>query len=462
MEVSPHDPNVVYYGSQYLHKTDDGGRTWKTISEDLTAFDPKYRMRSGGPIDEDISGEEYYAVLYAIQESPLQKGVIWTGSNDGLFHLTRDGGTSWKNVTPEMPEGGRVSNIEASPHDPAKAYFAIYRDYLGDETPYLYRTEDFGETWKLISRTDNGFPEDHPIRVVREDTEREGLLFAGTEFGLFVSFDDGARWHPFQQNLPVVPVTDMQIHRNDLVLSTLGRSFWVMDAISPLRQLRVDKQSFTLFQPEEIIEPNLGIYFQLPETVTDSSVSIEFKRGDELIHSKVESLKKLPADRWGVRRSEWDLRYYLKYGENSFKGPRIAPGTYQVSVSYDGKTLTEKLSVRINPELEKSGVSVSDLVVQQNISLEVARLYMEIDQFIKYLEQAMEKTKSRKKKEEQLQRLNQLKKGPRRYDKPMLIDHVDYLYDMVSEAQQPIGAEAMARYTTLKKRWEDLKQELAK
>lgn len=143
MEVSPHNPDKVYYGSQYLHQTINGGTTWEKISPDLTANDPQYRIRSGGPIDEDISGEEYYAVLYAIQESPLQEGLIWTGSNDGFFNVTRDAGKTWDNVTPEMPDGGRVSNIEASPHDAAKTYYAVYRDYLGDEKPYLYKTEDY-------------------------------------------------------------------------------------------------------------------------------------------------------------------------------------------------------------------------------------------------------------------------------------------------------------------------------
>ena len=151
MEVSPHDPNVVYYGSQYLHKTSDGGRTWEVISPDLTAYKKPFRMRSGGPITEDITGEESYAVLYAIQESPMEKGVIWTGSNDGLVQLTVDGGATWNNVTPKMPEDGRVSNIDASPHDAAKAYVAIYRDYLGDDTPYMYKTVDYGQNWTWIS-----------------------------------------------------------------------------------------------------------------------------------------------------------------------------------------------------------------------------------------------------------------------------------------------------------------------
>ena len=459
MEVSPHNPDVVYYGSQYLHKTSDGGKTWETISQDLTAYDPKYRMRSGEPIDEDISGEEYYAVLYVIQESPVKEGVIWTGSNDGLFHVTKDAGKTWENITPEMPAGGRVSNIEASPHNPAKAYFAVYRDYLGDNTPYLYVTKDYGSTWKLIA---NEIPEDYPVRSIREDPEREGLLFAGTEFGLFISFDDGMNWIPFQRNLPIVPITDMQIHRNDLVLATLGRSFWVLEDITPLRQVQPDQKSFMLFNPEVAFEPNLNIYFRLPESGTDSTVSFQFTRDDELVHSKVEPLDELPADEWGIRRSEWNLRYYLKNGEKDFRGPRVAPGEYQITVYYDGQKMTQDLKVVINPELEKSGVTNSDLVEQENLALKVARLYVEIDQWIKKVENEIEKTKSGKKKERYLALLSQLRKGPRRYDKPMMIDHVDYLYDLVSEAQQPIGNDAKLRFESLSKTWANLKAELKK
>jgi photosystem II stability/assembly factor-like uncharacterized protein len=151
MEVSPHDPNTVYYGSQFLHKTINGGKAWVTISPDLTANKIQFRIRSGGPIDEDISGEEFYNVLYAIEESPLQQGVIWTGSNDGLIHVTRDGGKNWDNVTPSMPEDGRVQKIEVSPHHPGKVYFVVNRDYLGDDKPYIYKSDNYGSTWTKLT-----------------------------------------------------------------------------------------------------------------------------------------------------------------------------------------------------------------------------------------------------------------------------------------------------------------------
>ena len=196
MEVSPHEPHIVYYGSQYVHRTRDDGVTWETISPDLTANDPRDRGTSSGePITSDATGEEIYSTLYAIRESPLQKGVIWTGSNDGPIYVTRDDGKTWTNVTPKgLPPGGRVQNIEPSPHRPGAAYVAVLRYLLGDFEPYIYRTDDYGKTLDRSPIGKNGIAADEPTRVVREDPDRAGLLYAGTEFGMYVSFDDGAHW----------------------------------------------------------------------------------------------------------------------------------------------------------------------------------------------------------------------------------------------------------------------------
>ncbi|MGE5199731.1 MAG: WD40/YVTN/BNR-like repeat-containing protein, partial [Rhodospirillaceae bacterium] len=236
MNTSPFDPDVLYYGSQHLHRTRDKGVTWETISSDLTAFPPCCQGPSGEPITRDVTGEEFYSTLYAISESPLEKGVIWTGSNDGPFSVTRDGGKTWARVTPkDLPEGGRVAFIDPSPHRRGSAYYAVYRYLLGDYAPYIYRTNDYGATWARLTDGRNGIPADTPTRVVREDPDREGLLYAGTEFGMYVSFDDGAHWQPFQLDLPNVPVTDIKVHHDDLVIATQGRSFWIMDDLTPLR-----------------------------------------------------------------------------------------------------------------------------------------------------------------------------------------------------------------------------------
>ena len=218
MELSPHDPHVIYYGSQYLHRTRDGGVTWQKISPDLTAHPPGTQGSSGEPITRDDTGEEVYSTLYSIRESPVQKGVIWTGSNDGLVYVTRDDGKTWANVTPAgFAPGGRVQNIEPSPHRAGTAYAAIYRYLLGDFAPYLYRTDDFGKSWTRLTDGTNGIAKDEPTRVVREDPDRAGLLYAGTEFGIYISFDNGAHWQSFQLNLPVTPVTDIKIAHKDLV-----------------------------------------------------------------------------------------------------------------------------------------------------------------------------------------------------------------------------------------------------
>jgi photosystem II stability/assembly factor-like uncharacterized protein len=238
IEVDAHNPRIVYHGSQYLHKTTDGGIHWTKISPDLTSNGPEGQVTSGEPITRDMTGEEVYAALYAIRSSRLEPGVIWTGSNDGPVYVTRDGGATWKNVTPRgVPPGGRVHTIEDSPHRKGSAYVSIYRMYFNDFKPYTYMTNDYGEHWTLLTPGTNGIPPDQPMHVVREDPEQEGLLYAGTLEGAYVSFDQGRHWQTLQRNLPATAVTDMKVHHGDLLASTMGRSFWVMDDVAPLRQI---------------------------------------------------------------------------------------------------------------------------------------------------------------------------------------------------------------------------------
>jgi len=295
MATSPHDPEVLYYGSQYLHRTRDKGVTWEKISPDLTAFDPCCQGASGEPITRDVTGEEFYSTLYAITESPLEKGVIWTGSNDGPFWVTRDDGKNWKNVTPPaLPKGGRVAWIDASAHRRGSAYYAVYRYLLGDYEPYIFKTEDYGTTWTRLTDGKNGIPIDSPTRVVREDPHRAGLLYAGTEFGLFISFDNGARWQSFQLNMPNVPINDIKIHHRDLVVATQGRAIWILDDLSAVEQLAppsppagasarqaASLNGITLFKPRDGYRtrqnPNLlspAVQYYLP-TVPDGAVTID-------------------------------------------------------------------------------------------------------------------------------------------------------------------------------------------
>ncbi len=239
IRISPHDPDVVYHTSQYVHRTSNAGLEWEVISPDLTTNNSEYQIYSGSTgITQDNTGVEVYTTIFAFEESPITPGLLWAGSDDGLVHLSRDNGNTWQDITPKaMPPGATVNMIDVSAHDPGRAHMAVYKYREQDYRPYIFRTTDYGASWELLTSSDNGIPEDHFVRVVRESPDREGMLFAGTEFGMYASFDDGAHWQSFQLNLPVVPVTDMVIKDHDLVLATQGRAFYVLSDISVLSDL---------------------------------------------------------------------------------------------------------------------------------------------------------------------------------------------------------------------------------
>jgi len=247
--ISPHDPNTLYHGGERLFKTTDGGMHWEAISPDLTRNDKSKQQPSGGTITIDDTGVEYYDTIFAVAESPIAKGLIWAGTDDGLIQITRDGGKNWTTVTPkEMPEWSRISLIDASPHDAGTAYVAVDRHQWDELLPYIYKTSDYGKTW---TRINNGIPNNTFVRAVREDPKKRGLLYAGTETGVFVSFNDGANWRPLQLNLPTTPIHDLVVKNDDLVLATHGRSFWILDDLSPLRQFtdEVARQEVHLYTP---------------------------------------------------------------------------------------------------------------------------------------------------------------------------------------------------------------------
>ena len=248
---SPHDPHTLYYAGEVLFKTTDEGKSWTIISPDLTRNDKSKQQSSGGPITKDNTGVEVYDTIFSVTESPVQKGLIWTGSDDGLIHLTRDGGGKWEDVTPKtMPEWGTVSMIEASSSDAGTAYVAVERHKMDDFNPYILKTSNFGNTWTLIV---NGIPKNVYVHAVRIDPKRKGLLYAGTERGVYVSFDDGMNWQPLQLNLPMAPVNDLVVKNDDLAVATHGRSFWVLDDLSPLRQWNdsIKSDDVHLFTPAE-------------------------------------------------------------------------------------------------------------------------------------------------------------------------------------------------------------------
>lgn len=465
--VSPHNPDVVYHASQYLHRTTDDGVTWETISPDLTAFEADKQVISGSPITRDITGEEFYSTIYTIAESPRKEGVIWTGSNDGPVYVTLDNGETWKNVTPkDLPPGGRVQNIEASPHNPAKAYFALYRYLLDDWTTYIYKTEDYGETWNLITK---GIPDNEPARVVREDPFMEGLLFAGTESGVYTSFNDGESWNKFQFNLPLVSVTDIRIFRDDLALSTMGRSFWILDDISPLRQLsKIGKGDVTtLFSPRNTFRASAiqgaFINYYLAEDIEDIRLRIEDTDGRVMMEFGSEGNRPLGKTS-GFHRVMWDLRTYgpPSSGRRPSRGPRLIPARYRLILTVGDIEYKGSMELLPDPNLVADGLTFEDYKEQFDLSVQIVdligeatKLSTDINNVFSELNDKKESGKKLSKKESKLLEAviglrDQMITADQTYPQPMLNQQLQYLYSMVSSTDQKPGKDAYIRYNELK------------
>ena len=397
---SPQDPNVLYVTSQHVWRSTNEGQSWERISPDLTRADPKTLGPSGGPITGDMNGPEIYATVFALAPSKVDGNVIWAGSDDGLIHVTRDGAKNWENVTPKgLPEFSRVSIIDASPHDAATAYFAAKRYQLDDRAPYIYRTHDSGRTWTRIV---NGIRGDDYVHVVREDPIRKGLLFAGTEHGSYVSFDDGENWQSLSLNLPDTQIADMVVDGNDVVVATHGRSFWILDDIGPLRQYRpaISTTDAYLFKPDGAIRSAgpAAFYYYLKSPAQKVTLEVLDAKG-QLVRSytatreedeKAAKAAGQPEEEAGFGRQErrqaltnsgltkftWDLRYP---GHTTFpgmilwsagnQGPMSVPGPYQVRLTADGKTFTESFTIAKNPLY--ADVSQADLEAQFALAMQV-------------------------------------------------------------------------------------------
>ena len=415
---SPNNPNKLYAGSNYLHLSENSGQTWKTISPDLTRNIPETIKSSGGPITQDNTGAEYYANIFAIAESELEEGVIWVGSDDGLIHITKDGGETWENITPPKklsPKLNMINSIDPSPFKKGKAYVAATSYKFGDYTPYLYKTEDYGKSWSLIT---DGINSNYYTRVIRSDKKREGLLYAGTEWGMYISFDDGNSWSEFQLNLPVTSIRDLEVKDNDLVVATHGRSFWIIDDLTPLHQLNNDNQNddAILFKPDLSYRmaqsggrnrpnnllsgqnhPNgviinyyiknlqKGDYIRIDIENKDGSVIRTFTNNKDK-HSKIENndVNKMvgnpvlsnPNDidnalssvnlvslspRSGGNRLIWDMRYP---GFESFEGmvlysspnvgPKVTPGKYNIKMTYNNQILQKEFEIVKDPRVKIS------------------------------------------------------------------------------------------------------------
>ncbi len=512
MEVSPRDSRIVYYGSQFVHRTRDGGVTWERISPDLTARPEGTQGASGEPITRDATGEEVYSTLYSIRESPLQKGLIWAGSNDGLIHVTRDDGKTWTNVTPKgLPPGGRVQNLEPGTHKPGTTYAAVYRFLLGDFAPYIYRTDDFGQTWTLLTDGKNGIAADEPTRVVREDPDRAGLLYAGTEFGMYISFDNGVHWQSFQLNLPNTPVTDIKVAHKDLVLATQGRSFWILDNLTPLHQAdnRAATASALLFKPREGIRSTSrggggrGATLQYPQ----AGAAIDYYLGAapagditmEILDAGGKVIRKFtsaggsagsnPADTApveaeaapnedgeggggrfrsgptrldktpGMHRFTWDLRYPGAWQSaarpEAPNGPAAVPGSYSVRLTVGAWSDTQPFAVTEDPRVTASGVTAGDLREQFDHNMKVRDLVSDVNQTVSRVRAGLNALAGKPESAATLASLKDLAASlitpTIRYSKPELQTHITYLYSETNSTDQKIGRDAIERYNALRK-----------
>jgi photosystem II stability/assembly factor-like uncharacterized protein len=378
---SLHDKNKLYAGSNYLHVTTNEGQSWEVISSDLTRNEPETLLSSGGPITQDNTGVEFYGTIFATAESAQEEGVLWVGSDDGLVHVTRDGGKTWKNVTPPgSPKYNMMNCIDVNPHVKGGAYLAATSYKFGDYTPYLYKTTDYGETWTKIT---SGIDNSHYTRAIRADKVKPGLLYAGTEWGMYVSFNDGINWQPFQLNLPIVAIRDLQVRDNDLIAATHGRSFWIIDDLTPLHQLNdeVAASDFYLFKPDDSYRMHQGgwgspdtklvgenhpdgvmVHYYLKDLADKDSVSIKILDGSgELIstfsnHSKDKKLTIKPKK--GGNRMVWDMRYpgfkefkgMILYSSPN-RGPKAMPGNYTVQLTVNGKTQEQPFTILKDPRL---------------------------------------------------------------------------------------------------------------
>jgi photosystem II stability/assembly factor-like uncharacterized protein len=406
---SPMDPKTLYVSSQRLWRTRDGGQTWTVLSGDLTRHAPETQEKSGGPITGDMNGPEVYGVIFSIGPSKRDINVIWTGSDDGLVHVTRDGGKTWSNVTPPgMPDFGRVSQIDASAFNTGTAYVSVRRPLLNDFAPYIFKTADYGKTWTKIT---TGLRDDAYVHAVREDPTRAGLLYAATQHGVYISYDDGAQWQSLMLNMPDAPVSDLIVEANELVISSHGRGFWVLDNIAPLRQhsAAVAAADAWLFAPPVGIRSGTDVPVSwrltvpakraLLEIVDAKGTVVRSFEPDTMPKAKRDSLNKAAGfggsgdgpfipNNAGMNTFNWDLRArgavtfpgMILWGAWGNRGPAVPPGTYTLRLTVDGKALTQPVTVKRNPLIP--GITDADLVAQYTFGLMVRDKVNEANQSV--------------------------------------------------------------------------------
>lgn len=389
--VSQHNPDVIYYGSNVVHKSSNRGQKWLDISPDLTRNDTAKLGLMGGPITNEAAGGETYHTLMSLTESPHDANVIYAGADDGLFHVTKDGGKSWTKSTPAGE--GIINSIEVSPHNPSLVYITILKYKFNDFKPYIYKSSDFGNTWKSISK---GIDSRAYARAVREDPERSGLLYAGTELGIYISFDAGVSWKPFQLNLPKTPILDLKVHQGDLLAATSGRAFWILDDLSPLHQLTEANKNAAvyLYEPANVVKtgaffvdvpvvgagknpfPGANIRYYLKEVPENDSIPLSI----ELIDKSGNVIRTLSSDAekpWnkiskkaGMNTAKWNLRvanieptegaFVASFDNSGYQGYQVGPGQYSAKLTYGDYSQTQSFDVLKDPRDEVSMAQIND------------------------------------------------------------------------------------------------------
>jgi hypothetical protein len=394
---SKHNPKKLYTFSNQVHVTENEGQSWDIISPDLTRNDPNKLKSSGGPITQDNTSVEYYCTIFAAQESPLKEGLIWVGSDDGLVHLTKNAGKTWDNITPKkMPEWMMINSIEPSAFDEGTCYIAGTKYKTGDFKPYIYKTTDFGKTWKKIT---NGINEEHFTRVVREDPENKNILYSGTETGMYISLDAGQNWQSFQLNLPIVPITDLTIKNNSLIVATQGRSIWILDDLTVIHQSYInsldrkslpyhDLHNIELFTPKisyrmsgrsssrksltagQNLENGVITYFNLFNYSEQDNVSLTYLNNNKdtiiSLNNKASGEKKLKIKK-GPNKFTWDMYYDgasdfdgMVLWWASLNGPKAVPGDYFVELNVNGVVQQKPFKINIDPRSESSIKSMQE------------------------------------------------------------------------------------------------------
>jgi len=373
---SKHNPNKLYAFSNHVHVTTNEGESWELLSPDLTRNDPDKLKSSGGPITQDNTSVEYYCTIFAAAESPVTEGILWTGSDDGLIHISRNGGTTWENVTPTgMPEWMMINSIEPSVFDEGTCYVAGTKYKTGDFAPYLYKTNDYGKTWKKIT---NGIPAEHFTRVLREDPSKKGILYAGTETGLYISFNDGTNWQPLQLNLPIVPITDLAVKNNNLIVATQGRSLWIIDDLTVLHQLSEEENKENiLFKPKNTYRmggrsnsnslttgtnhpAGVMTYFYIKD-IKDKKIKLSyltaandtiksFSTSDDKNKLKVEEGANLFT--WNMRGTDAEKFKGMILWWASLRAPKTVPGNYKVVLTVDNENYTQSFKILADPNSE--------------------------------------------------------------------------------------------------------------